>query len=376
MENKARGLVEPIIESSNFKNETKVYKDGFRILGNQYFKYINDEDVDLIRVVKTINDKEVVVLNDNGETYNISPKEIQDNYELLATDGLITVAVADMGLDVNGHVVEDVVVCLYRKNEMELGDYSPFVICRQNITDFFYNYLSQSLEPHNMCGVSVSRTSCPENVDWEAIRSCNDIRDAVSINIYIEDNVASILSMIKSNKMKIYNRVLESCYDDHLKSFNTPRNRMRKDLRKPIDGFCLTLKELLEVNNFQYDLDSAYNILAIDCNISEVQVLEENDPLFGKYYKLPDDIVGELCRIFKQNITETIVVPYSHEFSIEELAQSKYFILRDNTNRLYIVNYITSGEYRESDLEVIAAKVEMNRVKNLFGSTMNNKYSE
>ena len=365
MENEARDLTE----------NNKVYKDGFRMLGNQYFRYLNDDtdDVELIRVVKTINEKTVSVINGDGETLKLDTKYIQDNYDLLSPDGLITIAVADMGLNSKGHVVEDVVVCLYRRTEMELGDYSPFVVCRQNITDFFANYLCQG-EENFMCGVSVSKTSCPENINWEDIRACNDISHSTAINFYIEDDVESILAMVRSNKMKVYNRVLQCCYDERAEAF-APMTTPKKLAGKPIDGFCTTLKELLTINNFQYDLDSAYNILAIDCVIEDEQVLEESDPLFGKYYKLPDHIVEQLCKIFKQNIIETIVVPYSHEISLEDLVQSKYFILRDKVNRLYIINYITSGEYRETDLNVIAVQTEMNRVKNLFGSNMVDKYN-
>ena len=372
MEN-ARGMTECVMIQSDIEDKNKrVYKDGFRMLGNQYFRYINDDDVELIRVVKTKNASTVSILDGDGEVSEMNTTYIQDNYELLSPDGLLTIAVADMGLNSNGHTVEDVVVCVYRRNEMELGDYSPYVVCRQNITDFFANYLCRG-EENLMCGVSVSKTSCPDNIDWEDIRACNDIRDSIAINFYIEDNVDSIIAMVRSNKMKVYNRVLQSCYDEHVKVFNTPQNNARKLAGLPIDGYCTTLEELLRVNNFQYDLDSAYNILAIDCVIDEVKEKEVDNELFVDYYKLPDIIVEQLCKIFKQNITETIVVEYTHEISLEQLAGTKYFILRDANNRLYIINYITRGEYRETDLELIAAKVEMNRVKNLFGANMVDK---
>ena len=351
-------------------------KDAFRMLGEQYYRFLEDESVEQIRVVSVKNLNEIKIMNSNGDIEKVNPSDILEKYILLEPDGLITVAEVGMGKDSKGYNVNDVVVCLYRSSEMNIGNYEPFAVCRQNITDFFANYFSESPNGTNLVGVSVSKDSCPENISFELVRSCVDIKTCVSINIYIEDTIDSILAMC-GNKLKGFDRTLKSLYEDHYKSFPHLQWGASKNLHdkgEAIDGYCTSLKDLLTLNNFMYDFNSGYNILEINTDIEEEKILVEDD-IFGKYYTLPTDITVELSKVFKQNISDTIVVQYTHEIAIEDLAGTKYFMIRDKNNMIYIINYTTSGEYRESDLEVIAAKDAMEKAKSLF-SFVGNKYKK
>lgn len=342
-------------------------KDAFRMLGEQYYRFIDDESVEQIRVVGVKNLNELKIMDANREIKKVDPSYILENYTLLEPDGLITIAEVGMGKDSNGYNISDIIVCLYRSNDMSIGNYEPFAVCRQNITDFFDNYLTQSADGTNMVGVSVSKDSCPENVSFELVRACEDIKTSVAINIYIEDTIDSILAMC-GNKLKVFDRTLRSLYEAHYKAFPQLQwgaSKKLYDKDESIDGYCTCLKDLLTLNNFMYDFNSAYNIIDINVTIEEEKILIE-DELLGKYYSLPNDITMELSKIFKQNISDTIVVQYIHEISIEELAGTKYFMIRDNDNMIYIINYTTVGEYRESDLEVIAAEEAMKNARNLF----------
>lgn len=335
-----------------------------KLLGLQFYKFLDEDNIDLKRVVAICNEEQIKVLDMYGKVSKINVSELED-YTKLTPDGLITVVVADMGQDSKGYNIEDVIVCLYRTKDMELGNYEPQIVCRQNITDFFGNYLAGDENENTLCGVSVTKDTCPENIDYSIMRACNGIKNNVAVNIYIEDNVDSILGLIKT---KPFDRTLEACYNDHIKSMGGLHKQFYNKNYTP-DGYCKTLEELLKINKFQVDFDSSYNILAID-EILEDTLCEINDDVFGKYLSLPQSIILALSYQLKLNIKDTIVVPYNHEIDLDELAGTKYLILRDYNNLLYIVNYTTAGEYRESDLEVIAAKEAMEKAKTLFGVNM------
>lgn len=344
-------------------------KNGFKMVGEQYYKILNDTEADLIRVVRVINADKVKVLNGNSELVEMNVKDILDNYTLITPDGLLTITAATIGKDSNGLTNNDVIICVYRTIETDKGDYTPYIICRQNINDFFYNYISQS-EEHFMVGVSVRKDNLPENIAIESVTACDGISDSLGINIYMEDTVDSILGLIKPNKMKVYNRILEDCYDRHTKAI--PCNPTDVLLGRPVDGYCRTVEELLKVNNFQTDLDSAFNIISVDTVLSK-DIIKVDDE-FGPHYELPAWINNQLGKVFNKNIINTIVIQYSREIDIAEFSGNNIVLLRDNENLLYIVNYISAGEFREYDLEVLSARTALDDIKDIFSGKMHNKY--
>lgn len=328
-----------------------------KMLGLQFYKYLDDDTYDLKRIVAICNEDTIKVLDLNGNVKKINISEL-DDYTKIVPDGMISVVVADMG-EINGKNVEDVIISLYKMGDMNLGNYEPYVVCRQNITDFFANHLATSGESTNLVGVSVSRDTCPENIDYGIMIACNDIKsDNVMVNIYIEDTIDSILGLIKS---KPFDRTLEGCLQDHCKSKGILY--MGQD---EVDGYCKTLELLLKLNNFEFDLNAAYNILPINESISDV-VKEIHDEILGDYVSLPQYIIDALSAQMKINIQDTFVVPYDREnFSLSDIADTKYLMLKDINNLLYIVNYTSVGEFRETDLEAIAARTAMEKIKSLF----------
>jgi len=325
------------------------YKDLTRKLGSIYFRKKEDSnEFETIRFVGLKNEKEITVLEDGVEK-KVSPSFL-DDYRELVSDGIITFSIVQVKT-VDGNNVDDVIVCVHRRTELELGDAEPYIVCRQNINDFFYNYINQN-DRTEFFGVSVSRSSCPENIDFMAVRACDDISYSIGINFYIEDSIDTILKMIKTKK---FDKVLESGLSDFMRSLGKIYTGSIKSLR----GRANSLELLLKENNLQYDINTAFNITEIGIDMEEV-IIDAEDKV-GKYRSLNNVAISTLNELFKINISNTIVQEYDHSISLDEIL-GKHMLIRDSKNVLYIISYTVAGEYRETDLEVLAVKEMMDRM--------------
>jgi hypothetical protein len=161
----------------------------------------------------------------------------------------------------------------------------------------------------------------------------------------MEDTIDSILSMCK---VKPIDNTLEAIFQTHIKYTHTI------DIgQKEVHGYCRTIKQLLTENNFQFDFDSAFNILSLNLPLEDelYEVSQKFNDEVITYKSLPDYIINQLSNVLNKSIKDTIVEPYVRDVSLDDLDGTNYIILRDSDNRLWIVSYVNQGEYRITDLQ-------------------------
>ena len=349
------------IKNPNEKKDTGMtYEQVRSLLGYKFYKFENGK-YNIIRIVNVKNKDVVKIIHEDDyiHTETMNPNDIINNYTKLISDGLMTFNIVKLFInkEKEGISEDDVIVCLYKNSTMRDNIQEPDVVCRQNITDLYYNYQRQN-EETEMVGMCMTHATCPANLDYMIMTACDGVEYSIGVNVYIEDNIETILSMIPTKR---FDKVLENGLYRHLKSFNILDNGTIMSH----NGYCRNLKQLLIENNFQYDYDTVYNITSLNIDMYD-NMNTVKDETSIEYYTLKNDITNQLNNLFKINISNTIIIEYDHDIDLLELEGSKYFIIRDMNNKLFIVNYTEDGEYRETDLAVISAKEALARIPIMF----------
>jgi hypothetical protein len=139
-------------------------------------------------------------------------------------------------------------------------------------------------------------------------------------------------------------------------------------------GWCRNLDILLKSNSFRSDINQMLGITDIGFILKPYIIEKELPGKDGeKYDSLTDDVRMWLSSIYKLNITDTTVLKYDHDIDLVEFKESKYFLLRDTTNVLYLVVYNENGEKFEADLDALANQYDFStKFKLDFYSKYNN----
>lgn len=341
------------------------------MIGVKLFKEL-DDSVEILRIVhvrKYANPKdnpsEITVRNEGtGENKKVRVDSLKE-YHPLEPDGLITFNIVGVK-DAKGEMSKDIVVTGSKILNVKIGDTMPYCICRQSITDIFYNLLCKS-ENDMMAGLAVNQDDCPANFDFRITLACSEISYTESINFYRTDTLEDILTMVNENK---FDEVLADLYKKHVYSVGNP-SLLFKTSHK---GWCKNLRTLLKENNFQNDLDEMLGITELGFDVSK-HLIEKPIPGKEEYmYQIPsDELVGWLSSVFKLNITTARIIEFGPDINLAEFNNSTYLLLRDSENKLWLMVYTSNGEYLESDLE------EENNKKDFsdeFRLAFFNKYQE
>lgn len=294
-------------------------------VGMKAYKWIN-ENLEVLRIV-AITDNDIKLKKSSGENIRLSINELMTNYTILNPDGMIGISI------VNIQDLEDVIVTLYRRKEMDEKSPIPYCLCRQNVTDFFENAINPKF---NSCGLSVTLDTLPEGVSMESILACDGVNKQKSIAVYIDDTLDTILSLLKGTRD--YDNVLYTLFLDHLKYVSKSRGgtiyfeQMKNSSR--LDGYCKTLKDLLIANNFMYDFMRGFNIYPLTLNMDSVQSNTTDMELFIKV----------LSDLLLKNISEVMILPYDKDIDLNGINHN-YVLISDSKERLFIVAYKYTGKY-------------------------------
>lgn len=275
--------------------------------GSKFFRFIDDSDEpEIIRVLKVNNNKKVVrYLDDAGNKCIMSLSKL-DDYKMLKADGMIMFSIVRVG------DIDDVIVSLSKvPNESNL----PYAVCRQSIFDFFSNNTNGN-DNVIFVGVSVSQDTCPANIDFQQILSCNGVEYNKPIVVYIDDTLDDILSLFRHEK---FNKVLKDLIEVSNSTF--------KD--KIVTGYCKSISDLLTDNNFMYDFRKCFNIMEIPGSI---------DPDDNELSKFNIDF---LSNELKENITKTYTIKYTKEIDLKSIVRDYVLVssASDKFSDVYIVGY-------------------------------------
>lgn len=340
-------------------------------VGYKLFKELEDS-VEIIRIIKVKKYKdggipaEVTIRDEGtGEVKKVRTDSLKD-YTPLEPDGYLTFNIVNIK-DSVGKISKDIIVTASKMLNIKIGDILPFAICRQSITDIFYNLLCSD-ESQMIAGLAVNQNNCPANFDFRILLACDNIEYSEHVNIYRSDLLEDILDMIRINR---FDEVLKDMFLVHAKASKDPSINFKQEDR----GWCKNLKTLLKENNFQNDINEMLGITDVDFEISKYTC---EKPLFingeekGNFTSCTDELRLWLSSIYKINISECTFLEYGHDIDLADFNNARYFLLRDKTHKLYLVVYTCDGEYLESDLDSESQKKDFSSE---FRLNFYNKYN-
>ena len=315
------------------------------LLGAKYYRYEGD-DIKLIRVTKFCSETEVKITEeDTKEVKRINISEL-DNYIHLRPHAIINFCIAELkdGLD-------DVMVMVHKMSDLASNEPTPYCVCRQNITDVFANTMQLSDKMYVGCCMSLE--TCPPDLDYRIMVACNGVKKCVNVCAYMDDTLDSILEFVK---LKEFNNTLEALFIDHVNAVvrNTPTLSMMKDRIMKLetyDGYCKSLKLLLEQNNFIYDFYRTFNIIPID-----------EEVVFNSEGAVADNIVKIISDLYEINIISTLCVKYWYDIDLEKV-NNDYVLIMDKNNNLYLIAYVSNGP-KHINIESVESEENIEKLAN------------
>ena len=285
------------------------------INGEKYYYYTtddhNNEILNIVRVTKVRKTEVHCILNEKTKVI-IKPSELR-TYTLLKPDAYITFSVVELG-DKN----EDVIIAMNRSKDGGINT-EPFAICRQAVADVFSNQIVRD-DLTFLIGTSVNKNNCPTNVDFKMLLACDKLKYWKMVACYIDDRIDTILNLIPTDK---FDKTLKALYN------KAPKIITEMDIKLPVHGFCKSLRELIEYNDFEFDFLSAFNIYRIN---EEIKYQDNNELQINDDQKhIIEDIVGKY-------IFNTYVVKYDKTINLN-LIKRNHILVSDKAHTLYVVAY-------------------------------------
>ena len=323
----------------------------YNMIGYKLYKDDGNGNSHMVRIVgmrkpfkidKTTKDPSEITIYDyaDGEKKKVRVDSLKE-YSPIKPDGIFTISIAHIR-DQKGNILRDVVATAAKYINIELGlSKVPYAVCRQNITDVFYNLLSKD-ENDTLVGMSINMDNCPSNFDFRLMFAADNIIYSEFINFYRLDTLKDILRLVNIKK---YNTVLEDLYNKHIEYIKRPELSFKNEH----GGWCKDIKTLLTQNNFMSDVNQMLGITQVEFNIKDYLVDVSKDDI--KYQIASDELRLWLSSIYKINITEVAVMEFDHDINLADFNDNRYILVRDNTNKLYLMVYTVSGEFFEADLE-------------------------
>lgn len=334
----------------------------------RYYRYLDESDdsLEVIRILRYQNTEtvkyEVIKGERLGEKGKIAISELLDNYTKLNNDGVISFSIASL------HNLDDIVIMFMKQKDLDMGMGIPFVVCRQCVTDMFHYAFSK--KDKDYFGLSISQDSCPPNVDFNNFLACEGLSKQINIAYYIGDKLSDLLKLFKHDD---YDYVLGQLFRDHCKYAANNITFIYNDYltRDSLDGYVKTLEDLLLSNNFEYDIQSAFNIIPMNLDFSgdETGAIDLTDGA-----ELSEDAKHKLSFVLAKNINRTLVLKYDKDIDLDALSHRLYQLVSDVNNDVYLIAYDVSGEYHvpvesvesAENIETLNSIVDAKSVKDAY----------
>lgn len=275
--------------------------------GLRMYRFVENSDKpEIIRVKDIYHDKKQISYFDTeNKVRKMSIKDAK-SYKILAPDGLLIIANVSLEND------NDVVILLnqFPKSDIQMKtkEGESYAICRQLSIDPF----SMMSQPNSVFyGISISVDTCPANMDYGWFFAYKSIGYKKNIAVYLDDTTDSIISLINTEK---FDSTLMNLHNKYASQYN---------------GFCKSLKELIDENSFMFDFRRCFNIIEVPFHIDD------------SVDYLSDENTAHLGSIIGETITETYMMRYSKEINTNEFARDYILVTSaaDNHDKVFIVGY-------------------------------------
>jgi hypothetical protein len=291
--------------------KTKQRTSDIQHIGAKFYKVINPDpdnvEVEILRLLRIRNMDTYILYDDDFNEVKLSRDEFM-KYTRLIPDGYITCSIVGMyGLD-------DVIVTLVRHSDVvETGNYVPFVVCRQQISDLFANAFYN--DGTTKVGLSINRNNCPKGIEIKDVLVYTDPpRYNKTISIYLDDSIDTILKFIQSSK---FDDALENLYEFNFKNDS-------------ITGKVKKLKDLLLSNDFYSDFLEAFNIITID------------EEIITEDHIVPNNIAITIQNIINKKMINPLFIKYDQTIDLDKI-QRDYNLIKDSTGAVYVCCYTDGG---------------------------------
>ena len=297
-------------------------------IGCKLYKYVEGMDEpEILRIYKVDEVKKVIQLfNKDRKKVTKTLEELESEYRQLAPDGVVNVSI------VKNNTVSDVVVTLGRLiGPVQDNDY-PYAVCRQLIYDVFTNYANSADENTVYAGMSISKDTCPAEVEFKDVLVCDKLVESRAVYVYLDDTLDDLLAIIPSKK---YDAVLRNI---ELLSKSTDLGTFEPGVRAL--GFAKSFRELLVSNKFMYDFRRAFGIFDVPYEISE------------EYESLYEPNIIFIEKQLHVNILETYLVRYTRELDLGSIKRDYMLVSSDkeDNKKIYIVAFDKAiGDYVPRD---------------------------
>lgn len=291
-------------------------------IGQRLYRFVNG-NLYQCRLVKVYNDNCYAVVADSGLTVKLTKAEY-DNYTKLREDGVIVFSNVMLQ---DG--IPDVIVSMFRQSDLSTG--LPYCVCRNNVFDIFSNSIEND-GGKMYIGCSVSKDTCPENIDFRMFVACNSVEYTEIVAIYYDDNIDTIMNLLKkSYKFDETLALLKAGFDEKTR------------------GSVSTLRELLETNHFLADIRRGFNIITAPIGVYS----KETEPFFNRVI---EDYI-------KRRIISPTWVPFTRDIDLNRITDS-YNLVIDSANNIYVVSY-AEGEYCNDSYLAMGDMTEVEALRNL-----------
>ena len=313
------------------------------LIGYKFFRNLEDGSTEKIRLINIYQtpDKELATIIDlnTKETSTMDIKDLK-NYTPLKAEGMIMIS------SVKTNNQDDIIVAAYLIDQIQNGKMIPFCVCRQCITDLYYNLLIKE-ESDMIVGMSMNILNVPQGFEYGYMLLSDKVIRTDTILIYRDDTIENILDLFKDKlDLDRYDAIMRANYAEHCKE--APEAVFKTEDK----GWCKSLKKLLQENNFQSDLDEMFGITTVQFKIDDYLVeTKAREDAEESFLTINDDLRYWLSYLYKLNINRVYVIPYEYDIDFEDLKFSRYLIFRDEDFKLYIFVYTLDGEYKEAELE-------------------------
>lgn len=267
------------------------------VKNDKLYRYTNDGSLLIVRIKKIKNSNKFIVYDENKNEYTMDAEEIK-KFTKLRPNGFISITC--VGLEKG---LRDVIVSYYKREDIDKEDKIPYIICRQNIIDVF------NIGSRSVIGATVSQSNCPKGVNFKTLILAKSIESIENISYYVGDSLDDILYPVNTLNA-----------DDLLKE-----NKAKADQEEDTPpGFCESVRELLESNQFMFEVLLANNIYQVPHKIE----LNEN----GKFDQKTAIVVNRLF----SDIQNPSIIPYTMDIDRSRIARD-YYTLSDIDYNLFIL---------------------------------------
>lgn len=333
-------------------------------INTRFYKYVEDTIIEL-KVLKFYNaDKckcKITKGPDAGKEINIPVKTLQEDYTKLSNDGIIIFNVVKIN-----DTLDDIMVTVFRSEDLVKGVNIPNVVCRQCVLDLF----AKMMDPNkgDYVGLSISKETCPADIEFENFLACEAVKQSIVLSYYIGEPLKEILSMFKHDD---FDNTLRCLFISHCDGLLKTNPAMADYFRRKgeANGYVQTLDELLILNNFEYDLYRTFNIIPTTLSAEHFSD--------GVLSKVAEEVLSEVLRT---KIYKSLVVKYDKDIDLEAI-DKKYCLVSDNDGTVYVVAYFVNGTYyskldddNEQNIEKLVAL--MGTSKSLKHAYENIKFSK